>query len=148
MTMKSESDVLRQFAEEIARRLSNKTISALQKITATLSGDDTELKNAWDEICVQQQHEHSFYWATFDETARSILRSYIAELERHEELALRFQTSPGRDWLDEDENDRAEYPPVLEEEIVEYVLHEYVYWQAGNWSNKRIRAYLDRQYLD
>ena len=84
--MKSESDVLRQFAEEIARRLSNKTISALQKITATLSGDDTELKNAWDEICVQEQHEHSFYWATYDETARSIVRSYIAELERHEEM--------------------------------------------------------------
>jgi hypothetical protein len=32
----------------------------------------------------------------------------------------------------------------LNEEIVEYLVNEYVYSEASNWSNRRIRTYLER----
>ena len=144
--MKSEKDVLRKLANEIANRIIRKTISALQQVTDTLSGDDSELINAWDEICVQVQHEHSFYWDVYDEIARSFIRAYVEELKDYEELTLWFQTDQGWDWLYSDE-ERDERPPIFVEDIVQFVAQE-LYGKADNWSNERIRKYLDRQYLD
>ena len=143
--MKTEKDVLSKFADEIAERISNRSISELQKIKDTLSGDDSELKNTWDEICAQVQSAQSFFWDVYDETARSIVVAYVAKLKQHERLALWFQTDEGGDWLYDDEDEKDEHPPVSDEDIVEYVIHEYVYREAGSWSNERIRAYLDRQ---
>jgi hypothetical protein len=145
--MKSEKDVLRKLANEIANRIIRKTISALQQVTDTLSGDDSELINAWDEICVQVQHEHSFYWDVYDETARSFIRAYVEELKDYEELALWFQTDHGWDWHYSDEEERNECPPIFVEDIVQFVAQK-LYGKAGDWSNERIREYLDRSYLD
>lgn len=149
--MKSEKDVLMKFAVEIAERISRKTISALQKIPDTLSGDDSGLINSWDEICVQVQGEQSFFWDLYDETTRSFVAAYVEELKAHEKLALWFQTDQGWDWPydDEEEEERNEYHPIIDDEdIVQYIVKEYVYNKAGRWANKRIRTYIDRQYLD
>lgn len=148
MTMRTEKDILREFARDIAERISRKTISALQKITDTLSGEDSELNNAWDEICVQVQSEQSFFWDAYDETVQSFVSAYVEELKPHEKSALWFQTEQGWDWLYEPEEEREENPPVLMEDITQYIVHEYVYVKAGSWTNERIRAYTDRQYLD
>jgi hypothetical protein len=146
--MRTENDVLRAFAKEIAERISRKTISALQKITDTLSGDDSELKNAWDEVCVQVQHDQSFFWDAYDNTVRSIVTAYIEELQSHEKLVLWFQTEQGWDWLYDHVEDSDEDLPVFDEDIVKYIVQEYVYYKANDWTNERIRAYLDRHYLD
>ena len=69
--MKIEKDLLKKFAKEIAIRIAKKTILALQKIENTLSGDDSGLKNTWDEICVQIQYEESLFWSAYDETVQS-----------------------------------------------------------------------------
>ena len=145
--VKSEKDVLRLFANEIAERITRKTISALQKIKDTLSGDDSELENSWDEICVQVQYGQSFFWDSYDLTARSFVVAYIEELKEHEKLALWFQTDRGLDWLYDDEEERDKYPPVDEDDIAQYVLQDFVYYKAGDWSNKRIQAYLDYLYM-
>ena len=142
--MKTEKDLLRKFAEEIAERILRKTIFALQKVTDTLSGDDSELKNAWDEVCVQVQHGQSFFWDEYDETVRLFVSAYIEELQSHEKLALWFQTEQGWDWLYDHDEQSDEPPPVFVEDIVQYIAQEYVYSKAGGWTNARIRAYLDR----
>lgn len=54
----------------------------------------------------------------------------------------------GCDWLHDYSEESDEHPPVFEEDIVQYIVQEYVYDKAGGWTNERIRAYLDRQYLD
>lgn len=141
--MKSETDVLRQFAVDIKDRLVNRTIRGLRKITDTLSGDDSGLINAWDEICVQIQGQLSGYWDAYDETARSILADHVAELKDHEKLSLWFQTEDGWDWLFDDEEDRDKDPPVCDEDIVVYIVG-WLYAKADEWSNKQIRAYMDR----
>ncbi|MBU1194095.1 MAG: hypothetical protein KKE62_07355 [Proteobacteria bacterium] len=137
-----EEFVLGKFADEIAGRITRKTISGLQNIKETLSGDDSELNNCWDEICVQVQHEHSFFWDAYDETAQSYAMGYIEGLKEHEKLALWFQTEIGWDWLYADDEEREEYPPMLDEDIAQYIVKEYLYRKADVWTNERIRAYL------
>ena len=147
-TMKTDKDLLKKFAKEIAERITRKTISALQKLTDTLSGGGSGLKNAWDEVCVQVQCEESFFWDAYDGTVRSFVSAYIEELQPHEQLALWFQTEQGWDWLYDHGEESDEHPPVFVEDIAQYIVQEYIYDKAGDWTNKRIRAYLDRQYLD
>jgi hypothetical protein len=112
-----EDRVLTIFAEEIAVRISKKVISALQKIPHTHSGDDSELINAWDEICVQVQQEYSIMWDAYDYTARSIAISLVEKLKWHERIALWFQTTEGSDWLYHDEHTREREPPVFVDDI-------------------------------
>jgi hypothetical protein len=143
--MKSEGDVLRKFAGEISERILRKTISELEKVADTLSSDDSGLINAWEEICVQIQHEYSFFWDLYDQMMWTYITSYVEELKKHEKLALWFQTNEGCDWLDhiEFEKIRDEYPPIYNHDIVQYVVQE-LHAKAANWSNRRIDAYLGR----
>lgn len=142
----SESSIVSAVAQEAARRITRKVISGLQRMKHTLSGDDSELKTTWDEICVQVQYEESFYWDAYDETVRGCLAGYIAELPFHEREAIWLQTDAGVDWDCEEPEDR-DPNPVRDDDIVEYVAREYVYAEAGRWSNARIRAYIDRSIM-
>lgn len=144
--MKLESDILRKFANEIAEGISRKTISALQKITGTLSGDDSGLINAWDEICVQVQHEYSIYWDVYVQMVDTFVLCSVEELKEHEKSALWFQTEEGWDWLYEYGQEKEEFPPVSHRDIAEYIVKEYILNKAENWSNGRIRAYLAMYY--
>lgn len=139
----SESAVVRAVAEQAGRGVTRQVIAALQRMEDTLSGDDSGLKTTWDEICVQLQDEMSFTWDAYDETVRAIVGEYVAALPKHEREAIWLQTDAGGDWGGE-EPERREAYPVFDEEIVEYLTREYVYAEAGRWSNTRIRAFIDR----
>ena len=75
---------------------------------------------------------------------RSLVVAYVKELKDHDKMAIWFQTDQGWDWLYDDEEERDEYPPLFDGDIVEYIVQEYLYNKASNWSNERIRSYLDR----
>lgn len=139
----SESAIVRAVAEQAARRITHKVISVLQKMTDTLSGDDSGLKTTWDEICVQVQFEASFSWDAYDETVRGIVERYVVKLPKNEREAIWLQTDAGMDWDYEEPSDR-EANPVCDNDIVDYLTSDYVYTEAGNWSNARIRAFIDR----
>jgi len=139
----SESGIVSVLARKISERLTRRVIADLQRMdTGQLSGDDSGLKNAWDEISVQVQQDHSIYWETYDEIVRNLAAQYVAELEPYEREALWLQTKEGLHWESKDEEDR-EHDPVVEDEIVNYVVEECVYGKAGEWTNKRIRNYID-----
>jgi hypothetical protein len=70
------------------------------------------------------------------------VKGYLSELPQHECEALWLQTDAGQDWIFKDQEDREQYP-VSDEEIIEHVVHEYIYAEAGRWSNERIRNYID-----
>jgi hypothetical protein len=139
----SESAIVRAVAKEAARHITRKVINRLQSMKHTLSGDDSELKTTWDEICAQVQYEESFYWDAYDETVRSYLTGYVAKLPKHEREAIWLQTDAGGDWDCEEPEDR-ESNPVLDDDIVDYLAREYIYVEAGRWSNARIRAFIER----
>src|ERR1035437_3604814 len=139
----SESAIVRAVAHEAAQRIGRKVIADLQAMKDTMSGDDSELKTTWDEICVQVQDEESFYWDAYDQTVRSTVRVYVAALPQHERDALWLQTDAGSDW-DCDEPESREASPVSEDDIIDYLVREVVYAEAGRWSNARIRAFNER----
>lgn len=139
----SEAAVVRALADQVCRRLTRRMIATLQKLNnGLLSGEDSGLKNAWDEICAQLQFEQAFSWDVYDETVKGLVASDVEKLLPHEREAIWLQTTAAGDWDCEDESRRQPYP-VSNEEVVDYVVNEYIYSEAGNWSNQRIRSYLD-----
>ncbi|MDA1053291.1 MAG: hypothetical protein O3C40_22800 [Planctomycetota bacterium] len=140
----SESSIVSAVAKEAAERVARRVIAALQRMEETLAGDDSGLKTTWDAICVQVQYEQSFYWDAYDDTVRGIVKGYIADLRRHETEAIWLQTNEGSDWQCDDEEDREAYP-VWEGDIINYITSEYVYEEAGRWTNARIRSYFDEE---
>ena len=94
----NESAIVRAVAEEAARRLTRKVVVDLQRMTDKMSGDDSELKTIWEEICAQVQYEESFFWEAYDDTVRAIVGGYTAKLPKHEREAIWLQTDAGSDW--------------------------------------------------
>ena len=139
----SESAIVRLVAQNAARRISRKVIAELQRMNHTMSGDDSELRTTWDEICVQVQGEKSFYWDAYHETARNIASYLVEALPEYEREAMWLQCPSGFDWKCDDPEIRELYP-VSNNEVVEHLLSKYVYREADQWSNPRIREFITR----
>jgi hypothetical protein len=140
----SHSQVVHQLAEHVALRLTRRATRDLQRMTEHLGiGDDSGLTNVWEEICVQVQFQESVMWDVYVETANTLLAGDVENLLPHEREALWLQTPEGVDWDCEDEADRDAYP-VLNDDVVEYLWRDYLLPEADRWSNRRIRAHLDR----
>lgn len=140
----SESRIVAAVADIALRRVTRKVIAHIQHMPfARMSGDDTELGNTWDEICAQVQFEESIAWEVYEEMLRNTVRGYVEELPAYEQEAIWLQTDAGLDWDMKEESDR-DPDPVCIDDIVDYVMREYLYPEAGRWMNARIRAYIDR----
>jgi hypothetical protein len=133
-------------------RICRRVIRTLQGMRDALhSGDDSGLRDAWDEFCVQVQSEESVFREAYEDTVRQVIAEEIRRLPPTVRETIWLQTDAGIDWTvemsDTDEGrpvDRRALP-VADEDVVDYLYREYVLAQAGDWSNPRIRAYLDRQ---
>jgi hypothetical protein len=142
----SETNIAKSFGEKICQRLVRKSIRQLQQMDSPgglLSGDDSGLTNTWDEICVQQQLETSFYWEAYIETIRSTVHYHVETLSDLERDAAWLQTDEYDEWDCEYQEDREPNPVFgmdIENLIVERLLEA-----ANNWGNERIRNYLNRR---
>jgi hypothetical protein len=141
----SESAIIADVSQRACQRLAHKVIGELQRMDdALLSPEGSGLQNTWDEICVQVQHEESFSWRAYDDTVRALVDGLVAELRAFERESIWLQTPEGTDW-DCEEPEQRESNPVYDSDITNYLLREYIYSAAANWSNSRIRAYLDQR---
>jgi hypothetical protein len=146
--LRSAQDVARLYADALCQRLTRRLIRYFQgRKDCLLSGDDTILGNVWDEVCVQVQIERSFYWDAYDETLSMTLQSYLEELSDYEQLAIWLQTDDGWSWQWDIDNDseaiEGKAPDFLLDDLTHYILRQYVYPEAGRWSNQRITAYIE-----
>jgi hypothetical protein len=139
----TETNIVRALANAAAKRIARRVISGLCRMKYTLSADDSGLKTTWDEICAQVQYEESLDWDTYDYTVRSLVEGYVVELPHYEREALWLQTDPGEEWDIERSEERDPYP-VIDDDIIDFLVHKYVYTEAGRWSNARIRAFIER----
>lgn len=105
-----------------------------------LSGDDSGLKNVWDEICVQVQGDRSFYWDAYVDTVEQMLHHDVESLSTDVEMAIWFQSENGYLW-DAGEDGQ---PETVFEDVIKHILHEYIYVEAARWKNERIEAFLER----
>jgi hypothetical protein len=140
----SEWRIVRRLAEQVCKRVTRKVIRALQGMNDGLqSGDDSGLINTWEEICAQSQVGESDLWEAYDETLIQVLSNEVAKLQEYERDAVWLQTPQGERWDADDEDSRRKYP-VAEDDIVEYPKDGYVYSAASDWTNKRIRKYVEQ----
>jgi hypothetical protein len=108
-----------------------------------LLGDDSGLVNVWEEVCVQVQLQESVFWDAYDRTAFDIVYGEVKSLPQTVLRTLWLETTAGESWLC-DQGDQVGSVPYCVEDVVEHVLG-ILYSMAGDWSNRRIRAYLARR---
>lgn len=139
--------ILYQIADEIFLRITRKVIRNLQSNTTTLSGDDSGLKNAWDEICVQVQDEYSIYWEDYLSVVNNYVQHHVSELNEFEKRVSWLFTKEGEDWYFDnfDKDVEVNEIPVFEDGLIEFIVNEHVLGCAENWNNKRIEKYIISQ---
>ena len=141
----SERRIVRAIASEAAERLCRQAVAALQKMRHTMSGDDSGLSTTWDEICVQVQDEQSMFWDAYESAIHDSLGWPVAQLATYERDALWLQTPEGFDWECRDDARTSDEEPVNDHDIICHLVREHVLRRAGEWSNPRIRAFLDQR---
>ena len=136
------SDIARDDCKQICR----KVIFALQRMTEGLgSGEDSPLKNIWDEVCVQVKFQESIDWGLYLDTVRTIVSFEVGRFDARRKQAIWLQTRSGIDWYIEND-DQEQTPGYCDEDITEYILNDFVLTGALNWRNKRIEKYLESFY--
>jgi len=142
-------DVDRRLVSRIAdrecKRILRKVVRRLQRMTSEMqSGDDSCLKNVWDEVCVQVQGQESTVWDAYLDTIRQLISAYLDELDVELKRAIWLQTDAGIDWAtNEDQEDTREHDiplPDDTEDITEHILAD-VLSSAADWTNARIERY-------
>jgi len=143
--MTVERTLVREFAMQLAEKIVRKAIAHFQGLDTTLSGENSGLLSVWDEICVQLQFEESHYWFAYESIISSAMRSFIGELKTPEKVALSLQTPVGSEWCYDNEDKSYKSFPICDD-IVEFVVSEVLFEKARNWSNSRIRQYIQAGY--
>ncbi len=136
------ASIVEAFAAPILARLTRRVISKLRGMDQALLSGDERLQNAWEEICVQVQGEQSFFWEAYEDTIRQCAQTEVTKLQPHERQSLWLQTESGAEWLFEEENSESEVPHS-DDDIIEYLLNDHILPAASDYSNPRIRKYLD-----
>lgn len=139
--MKADRRVIRDMARHIQGRLVRRIVAYLQRLPATLSGDDSGLRNVWHEICVQVQGEPSQFWRAYEDTICSYADGLLGELSQPERAVLSAATSAGDDWLDDAGGEEA--TPFFRDEVLGDLV-EWVACRAMEDQQRAVRQYLDR----
>jgi len=157
---RATNDVMKR-AGKIAGTVVEYAVRRLKRMTdCRLPGDDPDLKNVWEEICVQVQGDESMSWHDYVELIESILIPAVDALDAIEQRIVWLATAGGQEWkpevkaLADDGHDTAgagsgnagiaadlANPPVDAGEIVEY-LKEILLVEAEEFANENIRRYL------
>lgn len=139
--MDPQSQIIQDLAKRECERISTCSIRHLQRMKrrSMLSGDDSGLKNVWDEICVQIQYDESIYWDAYVLTVDQTIEGYLFPLTFNVHMAIWLQTSEGR-WWDPLEDDE---PETLLEDIIRYIRRDFLFRKAETWTNSRIKAFLE-----
>jgi len=143
--MRVERYIVDRFAERIEQYVMAHAKRYLRQFGAEylLSDEDSPLQNIWDEICAQQQGEHSLYWSAYQDLIDSFLVDKIAHLDRASLLALWFQTDDGSNWLSDHhaDTDSLEQAVVDDNDVLIY-LRALLLRKATDENNERVNKHL------
>lgn len=146
----------RQMALSISKELSQKLSEKIARQTIRwLQGQYTRidmgiLENLWDDVCYQRQIGGSYPWHQYDLMIRIHVISKLEKLSNYEANAIWLQTEDAYDHLvDMEDNgikiDSTFTPmnsPSYVSDMAKYIVNEYIYEQASNWQNDRLRYLL------
>lgn len=137
--MKSEeSKILSQLIDKYIQTIVNKVVYQIRRVPkeAMISGDDSGLKNMWDELCVQVQDEHFQNWNLLDDLIENICEDKYKELPDPILYAMSLKAC--------ELNDVTFEPDTVSPELIVEMLKEKVYEYAMNYENRQIREYIYR----
>lgn len=148
---KMYQSLIRQYANVVAERVCDGVIEDLKQITTTLSGDDSGLRNTWEEICVQVQGEESFFWDEYQTVMQDAILGAIVAVEQRDLASLWLQSEEGWSWRwdmenadDDAANAEVTEIPFVQEEIAKHILQKHLMVRAEDYSNQRIAAFLGK----
>jgi len=107
------------------------------------------LENTRDEICAQVQGQDSIFWPAYKDTISGFVSGFVRKLQRFEIEAIWFQTEEGWDWLYDQGllDPPSEARPACDESsVANYIIQKHIGPMAEDWSNQRIRDYIDSGY--
>lgn len=136
------SELVRRFAAELTGRAAARAVHQLSRMPGGLSGDDSGLRTAWQEFCVQVQGEESFFWEEYQETVKQVAHGVVSRLTRLESTAIWLQSDEAIDWMVEHE-EGSELPPVSEADVVE-VVYSAIWRLADRSRSSPVVRYLAR----
>lgn len=132
--------LLEEISKKLCSQLTNRVIRGLQSLDHQfmLSGDDSGLKNVWDEICVQMEVGYSSMWDAYEDTINNFV---IGELDKLTDAD--FNVIAYSLW-DNDEEEISGYSrKSLIPELSRIISDKLILSAAKDWSNDRIRMYLE-----
>lgn len=144
--MRIEQHIVAAWAEQLADKLTQDVIDALQKMdSAEMLSGDSGLKNVWEEVCVQVQGEQSFFWDTYVETMESLLAGYAEGLTPAARMALWAVTDQGWDYIaDHHADDQGAMRVPVDMDGIVGMLKEKLLAAAADFSNQRVERFLAR----
>lgn len=144
--MRIEQHIVSAWAEQLAGKLIQDAIEALQKMdSAEMLSGDSGLKNVWEEICVQVQGEQSFFWDTYVETMEGLLEGYAELLNPDARMALWAVTDQGWDYIaDHHADDQGAAQAPVEMDAIVDMLRGKLLAAAADFSNQRVERFLAR----
>jgi hypothetical protein len=128
-------DIAFAIAERESRKLARRVIRHLQRMHPLAHSN---LENVWNEICVQVQGTQSIYWDRYIDAITGVARRHAEQIEPVTKQAMWLQTETGKRW--QQANNESDIP-CFDDEVAEYVLHDYILSAADRWTNARIREY-------
>jgi len=140
--MTVERQLIRDVAETLGSQITDMVAEDLEKMLDGLSGS-SGLANVWEEICVQMQGEHSFFWKTYLETIETLVVGHVEELPLAMQRVLSMGTDVGDDWLDDPEEDGL--VPIFAGDIAAMLTSD-VLTLAANFESPSIERYKARRY--
>jgi hypothetical protein len=149
--MEHQETIISKLADRQCKWICEDTISFLQKTTEGMqSGEDSSLKNLWDEICVQVQFQESMLWDYYLDYIQTIISKQLKGLNAITRYAIWLQTEAGEEFLYGREEYEEYGDPIDalefiydEQDILNHILNDYVLREAANANNARIAKYLE-----
>jgi hypothetical protein len=92
----SEFSILYRLSSYYENKIVHGVIINLKKIKGDhllLSGDNSGLKNVWEEICVQTQKEESFHWNVYEDLINKEICLKFHKLPKEIKLVLNYKGS-------------------------------------------------------
>lgn len=109
-----------------------------------LSGDDSGLKNVWEEICVQLQGDESIYWGVYEGVIRNLISDAINKQPTSVQILLSYIGSFESDINFGSDEDCYTF---IRENAVKEVLED-ILMTAGYYENENISRFLEGDFTD
>ena len=116
--MRIEEQLVLSWAREITARAARETVAALKEMRETLSGDDSPLRNVWQEIRAQVNGEESGFWEFYEQTIEACALKILEKYSQAEKIAVWLSAEESWDWLEGHFGDDLELQAVPLEETV------------------------------